>query len=257
MLVKYHSSDEHRKADSSFCLNYLSSEDWQLVLQVGSLKEGNLAAWMKLKEREANLLSHVRSFKAGVDGQVLIFPNVFTAIWWKWVVICLCNRRLNKHAFIHVHSFLPWWLVLVCSFLQRYLGLGRLCRPYCFGELCEYIWRRAAVCGDTWGKPFACKENEGWSPLIMFAKSTALSSLCKLSVARNSSTVESLCSSILFYEKETEAIRNSILTHYPNLGLSNIVDLSPENVSVFTTAFCLLFASITPENDSYSQNCEG
>lgn len=50
--------------------------------------------------------------------------------------------------------------------------------------------------------------------------------------------MESLCSfSLSFYEKKTEVIRNSILTHHPNLGLTNIVDLSPESVAVFMMAF--------------------
>lgn len=74
-----------------------------------------------------------------------------------------------------------------------------------------------------------------WSHLL---KSTELFWPCRPDVTRNSSTVESLCSfSTSFYGKKADRIRNSILTHHPNLALTNIFDLSPQSVSVFVIAF--------------------
>lgn len=74
-----------------------------------------------------------------------------------------------------------------------------------------------------------------WSHLL---KSTELSWPCRLNMTRNSPTVESLSSfSISFNGKKADIIRNSILTHHPNLGLTNIFDVSPQSVSGFVMAF--------------------
>lgn len=147
---------------------------------------------MKLRETcKTNLLSHVCPQKAGANGQVLIFTKAWTAVWWKWILICCCSWRVNKWALVHTHQFLPCWLSLVCSFLWGCLTQQVLKTTLFWRTVGVFEGRQLSVEVLKVSHFPIKKMRTGflWSHLL---KSTDLSWPCRLNVTRNSSTVESL-----------------------------------------------------------------